>query len=138
MHIIIKTKKYEYQTTLIKRVYDLQKNIVLSVIHNLFNALVRAPIINKDSNARFVLKHLSEKTGRTKKTMNDTGLSFGLERIIPCVSYPKSQATAHPRSSVSKPTGLNAFPRTLLSTQALHIVFMMVLTSTRMAASCSL
>ena len=68
-------------------------------------------------------------------TTNDTGLNFGLPRVIRSGNYPRSQATVLPNSNVLTIIGLNKRRPSCQITQSTSTSFMMALTSTKMAAS---
>jgi hypothetical protein len=101
----MKTKRFNYQTSLIKDSHHDKKSTALSAILAWFSASEKLRIINKDLDASFVLKPSYEKTERTKNTMNDIGLSYGSWNIIQFGSSPIYPATVLPSSSESKTIG---------------------------------
>lgn len=129
---IIKTKRFEYQTHLIKGIYHAKKSIVLTAIHGLFKGLGIAPTISNDSVAKFVLRHSSEQTKRTKGIMSVIGLSCGLWRIAPSADLLRSQATALQNSNESRMIGLRNLRRIFQSSTPSSISSWTAPISTRM------
>lgn len=101
----MKTKKVEYQTGLIMDTHHDQKNSALFVVREPSNGMVKAPIVNNDSDATLAKKLTFEKIRLTRNTINDVGSNFGSQNNIQFASFPIYRDTAHQSSRESKIIG---------------------------------
>ena len=131
----MKIKKYEYQIGSIKRAYDSQKNIVLSVTRIVSSASDKVPISNKDLNARLAIKPSSGRTVKIKSLKSGTGLDSGSWTVVPFKSSLVFPIVASPQQDVSLLTGsINPRPTEPIY-RFLSTSFQMQPTSTRMVVS---
>jgi len=130
----MKTKTNDYQTSLIKDTHHDQKNSAFLAVRGTFNASVKAPTINNDSDAPHAIRLSYERTKETKNTTNGIGSSSGSWRIIRSGNSRIYPVTAPPSSNASKTIGSSRLRQNWRTSVRSNIWFLTALTSTRTAA----
>lgn len=97
-------------------------------------SLVKVQILNSVLNVYNVKERLFGEALKTKNTMNNIGLNYGLLKVIVSDNYTNSQDIAHSNLNKLKTIGLTKTQKNNLIIENINTLFMTQRISTKMAA----